>query len=102
MDATVLKKFLVTSPSESSFHIFTPYASFCVQTLNKKQTRRKRGWQRGYKGDESDLPGLGPGLSYLQDKCKAGAELLVWINKQINRWKAVNTPSLLGASVLKV
>lgn len=43
----------------------------------KKQARPKRDRQRGYKVDESDLPVLGPGLSYLRDKCKAGAELLV-------------------------
>ena len=40
-------------------------------------SRPKRDRQRGYKENESDLPGLGPGLSYLRDKCKAGSELLV-------------------------
>ena len=63
------------------------YTSFCMQALTKKNsyTRPKHNRHRGYKVNESDLPGLGPGLSCLRDKCEAGPELLVCFNFQYER-----------------
>ena len=60
-------------------HVYPVYFILHASFKSKKnsQTRPKRNRHKGYKVNESDLPGLGPGRSYLRDTCKAASDLLV-------------------------